>query len=151
MKVILIDAAARTVTEHEIPDSERTLDALYRLIGCELVEVAGELPNGDTIWCDECALLKERTSLTPWCAINGVTQPVCGNLVITGTDHEEGDTIAHTSDIAQLRKRVTFLNEHAVAVWARFQREHPFQPFMIDHEGTRTDIGEPPELHTHKA
>jgi len=150
LKVLKIDATAKTVTEHTLEGNESTLEGLYRLIGCEMVEVAGELENGDTIWCDEEFLLKQRTSATRWCAIEGATKPLCGNLVVTGEADEDGFTTSHTSDIAALTERMAWLSEHAVAVWARFQKDHPFQCYMIEPDGTKIALGSPPHLHTHQ-
>ena len=150
IKLLKIDATAYVVSVHETEEGESTLDALYRLIGCDMVEVAGELENGDTIWCDEEALLQSRTAQTRWCAIEGATLPICGNVVISGTADEDGETISFKSNIIDIASRVAFLSEHAVAVWAEFQKDHPYQSFMIESDGTKTALGQPPHLHTHQ-
>jgi hypothetical protein len=53
---ILIDAAARTIKVVLL--GEDHLQSAYKLIGCELIEAAVRLPNGDVVYVDEEALVK---------------------------------------------------------------------------------------------
>lgn len=50
--VILIDSVAKVIKVVRI-DPEDNLGSAYRLIGCELIEAATRLPNGDVVYVDE--------------------------------------------------------------------------------------------------
>ncbi len=53
---ILIDAAARAIKVVQL--GEDHLQSAYKLIGCDLIEAATRLPNGDVVYVDEEALVK---------------------------------------------------------------------------------------------
>lgn len=53
---LLIDAPARTIRVVRLGDDH--LQSAYKLIGCEMIEAATRLPNGDVVYVDEEALVK---------------------------------------------------------------------------------------------
>lgn len=53
---ILIDAAARAIKVVQLGDDH--LKSAYQLIGCEMIEAATRLPNGDVVYVDEEAPVK---------------------------------------------------------------------------------------------
>ena len=58
MRAIKIDPVEKTVSEIELTtDPNRSLDELYRLIGCDLVQLV-QLDRGIVLVCDEEARLK---------------------------------------------------------------------------------------------
>ena len=58
MRAIKIDPVAKTVSEIELAvDPNKSLDELYRLIGCDLVQLV-QLDRGIVLVCDEEARLK---------------------------------------------------------------------------------------------
>jgi hypothetical protein len=54
---ILIDPAQRKITVVELGDDD--LKSAYEHIGCEMIEDAVRLRNGDTLYVDEEALIKK--------------------------------------------------------------------------------------------
>lgn len=59
MRAILINAARRTITEIDIEKRHNSgLDGLLQAIGCDVIEMAMNYPNGDVLYVDEEGLLK---------------------------------------------------------------------------------------------
>ena len=76
MRAIKIDPVEKTVSEIELAtDPNRSLDELYRLIGCDLVQLV-QLDRGIVLVCDEEARLKP---------IRGAFTFYGSGLVIAGT------------------------------------------------------------------
>jgi hypothetical protein len=99
---VLIDATNRSVTDVEF---EPTLEEMYRLIGCELIEAIRRGPFApDTLYVDEEGLYKKHVA---GFAI-GVSQTIVGNGLIVGGPDRHGDetsSICNADDIVLI---VTF-------------------------------------------
>lgn len=116
MEAILIDVKNETVTNVTY-DSTKSLQEWYRLIGCEMVEVARELPNddhtGNTIMVDEEGMLsldKESKFFT----IAGGHQPFAGNGLIVGINYDNGETIDCSITADDVRRKINFFNINQV-------------------------------------
>lgn len=103
MKAILIDTVNRTVTEVDA----KGLQDYYRLLNCDMVEVATHLGNEDVLYVDEEGLFKQDTR---WFKFKGGSQPYKGNGIVVGTNVRTGNTIACKSDLETIKRCVEFLN-----------------------------------------
>ena len=73
-------------------DSRPRLQEMYRLIGCNLVDVIqSQLPNGELVdvWIDEEGLLTRGVKLGT--KIRGFNEPLVGNLIVTGSPDSKGN------------------------------------------------------------
>ena len=102
MKAILIDTVNRTVTEVDA----KGLQDYYRLLNCEMIEVAIHLGNEDVIYVDEEGLFKQGTS---YFTFKGAHQPFKGNGIVVGTDNDSGETIDCKSDLDTIKRSVRFV------------------------------------------
>ena len=60
MRGIKINPTDRTITEVDVPNPNKSLQGLYGLIGCDLVQLV-ELDRGIILYCDEEGKLKPVT------------------------------------------------------------------------------------------
>ena len=106
MKGILIDVINREVREVE---TEGGLDSLYKLIGCDLVEIV-KVDRNEDLYVDEEGLLKvtSKSGFFTWFTDQfGVSTPLVGNGLILSHD-DEGNSISTTHTVEDSNKRVTF-------------------------------------------
>jgi hypothetical protein len=103
VKAILIDAVNRSVSLVKI---EPKLEEYYKLIDCDLMQIALEFPNRDTIMVDEEGLLKEAKYF--FTHKDGY-QPFAGNGLVLGTDRE-GETVDVKTSVEDVRKAVKFMS-----------------------------------------
>lgn len=101
MRAILIDPAARTVTEVEHNGDYRDI---YRHIECDCFSVVG-IDDVDSVFIDDEGLLKDEPG--PFFALAGYPQPLAGRGLILGCD-EEGETIAARMSLDEARAMVSF-------------------------------------------
>ena len=107
MKAIFIDSKNRKISEVEIP-KQGTLKAWYKVIGCEIVEVATYInSHNDSILVDEEGLIKEINPDSPFFIYSGSHQPFAGNGLIIGVD-KEGESISHHTTVEEVESKVTF-------------------------------------------
>jgi hypothetical protein len=98
------------ISDVEIPsgDGWETLHAMYREIGCRMVEAVG-LGEGLVLWCDEdgraegkglngCATLIAQHFLAVEGRVLAGDQNVIGTVLLTGGPDEEGDTTGLSVD-----------------------------------------------------
>lgn len=104
MKTLLIDPYTQTITEH---DYDGTLGAMYKLIGCGLVEPVYANNNGkamfkgeNCLFVDEEGLLKDLDTQA-FFIING--KPISGRA-ITVSYNEEGETTEAGITLSDLEK-----------------------------------------------
>jgi hypothetical protein len=146
-KAILLDATNRKITEVDLPDVGSDgrysdwLEAAYKHLGVRTIAAWRSLPNGDVIYVDDEALLKERNSQTPWFAMHEMGAPVCGNALITGEEGPEGETSSAKSTIQEIEDRTVMLTENLVAKWVDTLPETPYRVTM-------TTAGEPTQVLT---
>lgn len=110
IRAILIDAKNKTVTEVEIAGE---LADYYRLIGCEMVEIAFRLPKLDVCFVDEEALLNDNPK--NFFEYNGAGhQPYAGNgLIVGGTP--AGNAASAKISLAEVKANVVFLGQLTLA------------------------------------
>lgn len=116
MKAILIDVKKRTLTEVDV-DSSNTLEEWYKLIDCNLVEVAMELPNnehnGNSIMVDEEGMLSIGED-SGFFTMAGGHQPFAGNGLIVGINYDNGETIDVSITVDYLKDKINFFTFHEV-------------------------------------
>lgn len=83
MRGIKINPADRTITEVDVPNPNKSLQGLYDLIGCDLVQLV-ELDRGIILCCDEEGKLKPVTGAFTFFGNEELV--IAGNAVILGGD-----------------------------------------------------------------
>lgn len=104
MRTIIIDAVNKTIREDET--DKIGLDYLYKSIGCEVVEVVN-LKDGVDLYVDEEGLLKPQEHFFYY---EGTHQPMAGNGIICGYDHEKGENIGTTLPLKEVLEKVRFMD-----------------------------------------
>lgn len=113
MRAILIDAAARTITEIDIEKgADSGAHALERAIGCDIFQMAMNYPNGDVLYVDEEGLLKPAPH---WFRVRSGHQAFAGNGVLLGSDNQ-GESVDVKTTLDDLRATVTFMSLHEIRV-----------------------------------
>ena len=102
MKLIKIDPETCTVKTVE---STGSLQDMYRIIGCQLIDVCARQDNGDSLTVDDDALSLEPQP--PAFAFNGFG-PIHGIALLTGTD-EEGGTDEPTMTVEEVTEHIVWL------------------------------------------
>ena len=111
MKVIVIDAAARTIEHHELADTKAVLSFFPNGIS-----YCGALNTGDVVYIDELAMLTpaEHFFVAP-CS----SQPFPAKGLITGPDADDGkSTLDVRCSIEELRASIQWLDRAAFEAWA---------------------------------
>ena len=115
-RILLIDAAARTVTEAVVTD---TYPAIKSHIGGWIC-VAGSLESGDTVFVDDEGLMKPYEHFFK---IPANAQPLAGNGVVTGPDgyDDKGEeiTLDVTMTPEQMTAQITWLTRDEFVAWAK--------------------------------
>lgn len=107
LRAYLIDAAAQAVTEIEYLESETSLEQMYKLIGCELVDTVHLDRRGTVAFVDDEGLLNEdQQNFWLFDAFEG-GQAFAGNAVVLGTG-PEGQSVSPRMPLEVLQKHVTF-------------------------------------------
>ena len=83
MRGIKINPTDRTITEVDVPNPNKSLQGLYDLIGCDLVQLV-ELDRGIILCCDEEGKLKPVTGAFTFFGNEELV--IAGNAVILGGD-----------------------------------------------------------------
>lgn len=109
-KGILINVKNETITHCSI-DTTKGLDNYYELLECGTFDIA-HIGNGHDVYIDDEGLLDIQHD-TKFFSIEGYYQPLVGNGIVMGFDHESGDTIDCTLTLEEIKARVKFhtLNE----------------------------------------
>lgn len=84
MRGIKINPTNRTIGEVDVPNPNKSLQGLYDLIGCDLVQLV-ELDRGIVMACDEEAKCRKITGAFTF---YGTDLIIAGNAVILGGDAE---------------------------------------------------------------
>lgn len=104
MRLIKIDPQSRTVEHIETPG---TLQDLYEILDCRMIDVCARQDNGDALVIDDEALFLEPQpdafSYNGYGRIHGVA-------LLTGND-EEGETCEPTATIAQVTRNIQWLGQ----------------------------------------
>ena len=108
MKAILIDSKKKTVTEITIDENaEALLEEWYKHINCEIVEVAHDISDHDSILVDEEGFFKSPTHFFTY---NGAHQLFAGNGLIVGRN-EDGETVDCEITLEEATQNVLFLTQ----------------------------------------
>jgi len=129
-KAILIDVAARTITEVEC---DTLHDGAQKAIG-GYIETAHMWPNGDVLFVDEDGLSKPQRHFFRF-ALRRNPQPLAGNGIIIGREIEDdegnwlGNQDPHITpdDVAKL---VQWLDRAQVDAWAKGNASEPAVTFI---------------------
>lgn len=96
---ILIDPQTKTVSEVE---TTGTCEDMYRLIGCDLIDVV-YLPHGNMLIVDDEGLLKPNCLFL----IQGFPQPLAGKALLIGQSDEDFKQAPKVS-LSEARNMVSF-------------------------------------------
>ncbi len=118
MKAIFIDSKKQQVSEVEIPETG-TLQAWYKIIGCDMVEIAAYLnPEQDSILVDEEGLMKLNDH-SPFFIYEGAHQPFAGNGLVVGVN-DEGESVSCKISIDEVKGKVKFTTKDQVLKYVNF-------------------------------
>lgn len=104
MQAYLIDPFAQTVTE---VDYSGDIADIYKLTDCETFAVAQFDARGNGVFVDDEGLLNNKPKA--FFQIWDYPQPLAGKGLVLGTD-DEGESIAPTLTLAELRAKVRFMS-----------------------------------------
>jgi hypothetical protein len=111
MKAFLIDPIARTITEvvHDREGRDGGLRDIYRLLGCDLVDVV-RMNDGDGIYVDDEGLLKQPDPNSFWAMpeLYGEVAAWTGKGLVLGSD-AQGDSTEPKITLDELKRIVVFL------------------------------------------
>ncbi len=114
-KGILIDVHNREIKEVQI---EEGIDSIYDQIKCDTFDCV-QIHEENDVYVDDNGLLNlnEKSMFFNY---KGFGQPLSGNGLILGIDHETGESIDTTLTIEEVRKNVTFLSLFDIQLMSRF-------------------------------
>ena len=102
ISAIKIDVVKQEVYQIRI---ENSLEAMYNIIGCQIMEVV-RIDRRNDLWIDEEGLLQNPQLLKFW--FKGCHSPLTGNGLVCGFDGE-GESISTTLSVEEIKRRVIFL------------------------------------------
>ena len=108
MKAIKIDVTNQTISQITIGKDYKEI---YTQIGnnCDLFCCPFEFENGDCLYADDEALLKEVEGCF---AFPNWNYPIVGNAIILGTDYDnDGESTDAKSEISQLQETIIWGNK----------------------------------------
>lgn len=119
MKAILIDVHSQTIKEVEIEkNASVNIGHIYEHLKCDCFTCVGIDENNDVFVDDEGLL--SLTPLSKFFLYKGYPQPLAGNGLIVGIDHNDGDSVDTTLTIHEVAQNVIFMNLHEVQLYAEF-------------------------------
>jgi hypothetical protein len=109
-KGILIDVVNRSVTEVMVTKDNNgsSLPSMYGHLRCEMIEVVSFFEQDD-IYVDEEGLYRTENYNNGFFMFEGMKEPISGNGLILGIDHETGETKDTTLSVEYVREKVEFL------------------------------------------
>jgi hypothetical protein len=113
-KGILIDVVKREVRHVEIDD---TLQSIYDTIGCDTFDCV-QIHDENDVYVDDNGLL----NLTPHSKFfhyKTYPQPLCGNGLILGINHDNGESIDTTLTIEEVKRDVRFMDIYEVQLLSK--------------------------------
>jgi hypothetical protein len=112
-KGILINTTKRTIEFVDVKDWKD----IYNHIECQTFTCV-DVDGLNTVYIDDEGLL----TLTPqstFFQIEGYPQPLCGNGLILGIDHEEGESVDTTLSLQYVKSKVKFMDLYEVQMKSR--------------------------------
>ena len=110
---ILIDVQNRSIEFVEVKDWKD----IYVHVKCEMFECVSIDENND-VYVDEEGLLT-MDSKSMFFMYKGYPQPLCGNGLILGIDHENGESIDTTLSLELVKSNVRFMDMFEVSMRSR--------------------------------
>ena len=109
-KGILIDVVNRSVTEVMVTKDENgsSLPSMYGHLRCEMFEIV-DFFEQDDIYVDEEGLYRTENYDNGFFLFEGMVNPISGNGLILGIDHETGESKDTTLSVEYIREKVKFL------------------------------------------
>jgi hypothetical protein len=114
-KGILIDVQNRQVTEVQIEDG---IDSIYEQIKCDTFDCV-QIHEENDVYVDDNGL-SGLTDKSMFFSYKGYPDPLPGNGLILGIDHETGESIDTTLTIDEVKKNVKFLSLFDIQLMSRF-------------------------------
>lgn len=111
MKALLIDSKNRMVKQIEIGED---FTEISKAIGCDVFAAPHILKNNDTMYVDDEGLLKDPQHFF---LLDTYPQPIAGNGLILGCDHE-GDSIDAKTSLTELADRIKFMDLNDAYNWS---------------------------------
>lgn len=112
MNCLLIDTKNQSIKEITIDETKNKLHQYYDHIGCDIIGVGTSLPNGDSVYVDDEGLFNLCVDSTFFQIGNG--QPLCGNGLVVGLNHDTGTSISCKTTLQELKELVTFVSPEDV-------------------------------------
>ena len=111
MKVIVIDAAARTIEPHELADTNAIVHFFPNGIS-----YCGALDTGDVVYVDDLAM---QAPAGHFFVVPGNPQPLPAKGLVVGPDADDRwSTLDVRSSIDELRASIQWLDRAAFEAWA---------------------------------
>jgi hypothetical protein len=110
---ILIDVHNRTIEWVEVKDWKD----IYTHVKCELFECV-DIDGQNTVYVDEEGLLT-MDSKSMFFMYKGYPQPLCGNGLILGIDHESGESVDCSLSLELVKSNVRFMDMFEVSMRSR--------------------------------
>lgn len=129
MNAYLIDPEAKTITLVDYAEPEESLDAMYKLLGCDTVTVIYLDDKGTVAFVDDDGLLKNPQHFWRWSPYGQDAQSFADKALVLGTDlspEAEGNTIGvdlTEYPLAKIQALVSFKHRSELT-------EREFAPFM---------------------
>ena len=114
MKALLIDVKNRALKQIEIGED---FTEISKAIECDVFAAPHILENNDVMYCDDEGLLKNPEHFF---LLDSYPQPIAGNGLILGCDHE-GDSVDAKTSLAELASKVTFMDVNDAYNWSMKQ------------------------------
>lgn len=104
LNLIKIDPEKRTI---EMVQTAGTLEDMYGLIGCDLIDVCARQDNGDALTVDDDFLFKDTR---PVAFSFGEFGPIYGTAILAGLDGE-GETAEPTLSLEEAKDLVGWIGD----------------------------------------
>ena len=114
MKALLINSKTCSVTQIEIGEH---FTEISKAIDCDVFAAPHTLENNDTLYVDDEGLLKNPENFF---LLDSYPQPIAGNGLILGCDHE-GESIDAKTSLIELANRVKFMDINEAYNWSLAQ------------------------------
>lgn len=108
MKAILINPEMQTISEIQI-QIDNSLESMYKVMDCEMIEAPVTFDNEDTLYCDEEGLFKPQKGgiiAKDWAI------PILGKVLILGSD-DEGNSADVRGSIETYKDMFAWVDEAA--------------------------------------
>lgn len=127
MKALKIDVVYQTISQIEIKDYKEIYSAIGN--GCDLFCCPIEFENGDVLYSDDEALLREN--IEGCFAMHDWSIPLVGNAIILGSDGN-GDSVDVKSKANQILEKIIWGNKAVAENYANYTLQQ--RPVFVSYE-----------------